>query len=135
MRPIFKEEARKRQSEAGKIYGRGKKNDNDNNKVIAMGKFPEAITKGRALDNLSKTFGIDRKTFGKIKEIGDAAKENPDRYQSLFEKVDSKKISREDAVRIIKKDRLREKKESENPPVGELPPEDRSCFSMKTQPK
>jgi 16S rRNA G966 N2-methylase RsmD len=114
LKPIFIEEAKRRQSEAGKLFGRGKKNVNvDDNKPIAMGNFPQANTKGRALDNLSNAFGIDRKTLDKIQKIGDAAKENPDKYQQLFQKVDSKKISREEAVSIIKKAEKKEMKELE----------------------
>lgn len=129
--PILKEAAKERQRQAGKLYGNGKKNnhndfscDNNKSKEIACGNFPEA-KKGNALDNLSNALGIDRKTLNKIREIGDAAREKPYKYQHLFEKVDSKKISREKAVRIIKKDKLRERKESENLPVNSLPPENR----------
>jgi hypothetical protein len=123
LKPIFTEEAKKRQSEAGKLFGRGKKNLNVDSKSIAMGKFPQANTKGRALDNLSNAFGIDRKTLDKIQKIGDAVKENPEKYKPLLEKVDSKKISREEAIKIIKKDQYKQELRESNQ-GKELSPED-----------
>ncbi|HET6715859.1 MAG TPA: ParB N-terminal domain-containing protein [Nitrososphaeraceae archaeon] len=49
------------------------------------------LTKGRSLDSVGKFVGASRNTLKKAEEIVTAAEQNPEKYQSLVNEMDSKK--------------------------------------------
>ena len=62
-----KEKAKQRQSEAGKLFGKGKKEDND--RLIRSNDHKLSKEKGRVIEAVSKELGISAKTYQRAKII------------------------------------------------------------------
>jgi hypothetical protein len=75
-----REKARERQAQAGPKEGRGKKQS-------ASGKLPEPVS-GRIRDIIASRVGWSGRTYEKAKMVAEAAKDNPDAYASLVERMD-----------------------------------------------
>lgn len=79
-----KAEAKLRQSEAGKLHGRGKP-------LIASSESDEAI--GRADDKVAAAAGVGRDKLRKIATVTKAAKADPERFGDLLSLMESKSVS------------------------------------------
>ena len=62
-----KEKAKQRQSEAGKLFGKGKKEDN--NRLVRSNDHKLLKEKGRVIEAVSKELGISAKTYQRAKTI------------------------------------------------------------------
>jgi 16S rRNA G966 N2-methylase RsmD len=73
-------------------------NNNCKSNVVKLTTFS-----GRLKDNVSKYFGISRNTLDKERKIVEAAKNNPQSFEELRQKVDRKKISVDKAYNDIQR--------------------------------
>jgi ParB family chromosome partitioning protein len=85
---------------------------------MLSGKPSVNLTKGRALDNISKLFGISRNTLNKETEIVEASKERPELFGNLIDKIDSGKQKVNNAYTLIKKAEKREQLLNEKPIIN-----------------
>jgi DNA modification methylase len=88
-----------------------------------LGNFP----KGRAAEQLAGFVGISYKTLEKAEQIVTAAEQNPERYQPILDKIDSKQLSVDKAHNKLKKEKKRDELKSLKPDI-ELPPENCKLF-------
>ena len=88
-----------------------------------LGNFP----KGRAAEQLAGFVGVSRNTLKKAEQIVTAAEQNPERYQPLLDKIDSKQLSVDKAHNKLKKEKKREELKSIKTNI-ELPPENCKLF-------
>ena len=93
---------------------------------MLSGKPSVNLTKGRSLDSIGKIVGVSRNTIKKAEEIVIAAEQEPEKYQSLVEEMDSKK-NVDKTHNKLKKEKKREELKSLKTNI-ELPPENCKLF-------